>query len=531
MFRLTIYLVKETITNLEDVVTEKYKDEVNEIEIKKSKDSILVFKEPESLTPDWYKYLKPRVDESLLKKTMSSPSALLVCKFEDRIFAISFGYGRYCLDETKVVPDFGLKVCLNTLTGEEIKTVDKKTMEKLALHTRQQAVIPINFNTFDIELDRDLIKSVDGHSDQDFGKYFKGATALTIVTEKSIEGLFELCETLLTTYRKNKYKNEFGWIDNVKIVVDPELTTDLDGTLLKKILDDDASNCFIGVPEMVDDSQIKFYKISGIRNGSEYRLFPSLDIYISTLKAKKQRSKNPEEKQITLDDFSKDYVVAYNWDAKASEINKWSIYRCLHAELERNKKVYKLLDGNWYEIDKDYLDEIETKIKNIPEYNSALIDMEIGKREEDYNEALSLHLNAANLDQDFIQIEGRSKFEFCDVFTKSKDIMHVKKYSGAASISHLLYQAHVSGSMFANDSEVREELAKKATIKKLQFQTKVNPPTFKTSDYKIILIIGAKKKEKLNKLLSFFCKISMAHKYRVLTNMGFEVAHKVVEIK
>jgi uncharacterized protein (TIGR04141 family) len=45
----------------------------------------------------------------------ASTAAALLLEIEDRLFALTFGYGRHLLDLQRVEQDFGLKVVLNTV--------------------------------------------------------------------------------------------------------------------------------------------------------------------------------------------------------------------------------------------------------------------------------------------------------------------------------------------------------------------------------------------------------------------------------
>jgi len=42
---------------------------------------------------------------------------------------------------------------------------------------------------------------------------------------------------------------------------------------------------------------------------------------------------------------------------------------------------------------------------------------------------------------------GRSRVEFCDLYSNNKEIIHVKKYGGANLLSHLFSQALVSATV------------------------------------------------------------------------------------
>lgn len=535
MQKLNIYLIKSTVTDFLDIIELDYQNDVKKVEIKDSEASFFLIKDPKENKPDWFNYFSGTDVERFLKASMTNPSAVLVVKFDGHYFALTFGHGRFMVNPYSTVPDFGLKVCLNVLSGDKIKTVDSRTLEQLGLHTRQQAITPMDFNNFTIDVEKDLIKSVDGHIDQgNIGTYFKGSTCLTIVTGKEISKLSELCAELITIYRKKTYEQEFGWVDNIKYISDLAKINDLNDQLLQKIVKQEFNDMFLGAPEITDDSDIKFYKFTGLRSSDVYSVFPSINEFERLISKKIAGINNRDKKanrKIESTDLFNCTVTAFDRNQKPSQLHSWRIFNCLHAEVIKSQKTYKLLDGNWYEIDDDYLKKIEAQVSMIPTSSLKIPHMNLKEDEEVYNVRAAKKLSALCMDQNFVQLAGRSKFEFCDIFTKDKQLIHVKKHLGASAISHLLYQGFVSAQLFSQNSDVRKELAGKKTIKGTVYEPKVNPNPFNSQNYEIVFVIASARTKPLKTLLSFFSKISLAHKFKVLSAMGYKVSCKTIEIK
>ena len=64
----------------------------------------------------------------------------------------------------------------------------------------------------------------------------------------------------------------------------------------------------------------------------------------------------------------------------------------------------------------------------------------------------------ALMDRKVIMIGGgRSRVEFCDLFSINNDIVHVKKYGGSSLLSHLFFQAIVSGESFLHEEDFRKK--------------------------------------------------------------------------
>lgn len=529
-----MYLIKSSVTNIVDVIESKHRKDAKNVKIPDSDESIFVIKDPQISKPDWFDYFSGSALEAFLKSSMTNPSAILVVKFGTQYFALTFGHGRFLINPYSTVADFGLRTCLNKLTGDKIKTVDSRTFDQVGLHTRQQVSDPQDFNNFSIDVEKDLVKAVDGHLDTSIGTYMKGSTCLTIVTSKNLLGLNSLCAELLSLYRKKAYEKEFAWIDNIKFLTDPSLIDDLNVTLVQKIANDDLSEMQLGAPEITDDSEIKHYKFTGLRSRDIYSIFPSIHAFAKSIieKIKRENDSNPKlKRKLEVNDMFSSSVVAIDREDKASLKHSWKVFQCISAEIQKAGKTFKLLEGHWYEVDANYLDKIERQIKGISQSTVPFPNMNLGEREEDYNIRASATLNAICMDQDFVRMPGRSKFEFCDIFTKDKHIVHVKKHLGAAAISHLLNQGYVSAQMFSHDLEVRKELSQKDLVKGTSYVAKMNPSIFNSQLYEIVFVIASEKVKSLSSTLSFFSKITLAHKHKILTGMGYKVSCKIIQIK
>lgn len=119
---------------------------------------------------------------------------------------------------------------------------------------------------------------------------------------------------------------------------------------------------------------------------------------------------------------------------------------------------------------------------------------------------------------------GRSRIEFCDLYSKDRDIIHVKKYGGSSVLSHLFQQSLVSGECFLHEAEFRTKLNDK-----LPDGFKLNAPTEppKPGDYPIHLAVMSKVAGPLE--LPFFSKVSLRYTVKHLRNLGFDVTKLKIE--
>ena len=66
------------------------------------------------------------------------------------------------LNPTAIEPRFGLRTALNGVDVDQVRSVDRKTLDAVSMYTREQASRESSFNVFDMNVQRDLLRSITG---------------------------------------------------------------------------------------------------------------------------------------------------------------------------------------------------------------------------------------------------------------------------------------------------------------------------------------------------------------------------------
>jgi uncharacterized protein (TIGR04141 family) len=221
----------------------------------------------------------------------------------------------------------------------------------------------------------------------------------------------------------------------------------LTNLLVARINERNLDKVWMAVPEVVTWSDLSGFRYQQPKRGD---LVDDLD--------KAEFIDLFEGEPIEVEDLKK--TIVYAISAEDDEIaSKWAAFRCVYAELEVDGRIYILNSGKWYEIAKTFADEVQRDFAGMPESTIALPTYTSGD-EGDYNVAAAASLpNACCMDQELIDHGGgHSKIEFCDVYTDDKKIVHVKKYAGSGTLSHLFSQGVVSGELFVGDQDFRRNI-------------------------------------------------------------------------
>jgi len=171
--RLNICLIKAEFKSFDEIVD----DETRSIAIEGVGTLYVVDSKPRQ--PDWVVDFFGNALTAQPNLLTSNAKGVLLCSIElehgARIFAIVFGRGRYLLNEGVVEERFGLKVVLNTVRSNSLRSIDKTTLGSTPKQSREQVSREGSAASFGIDIEQDLVNAVTGASeDARLGKTISG---------------------------------------------------------------------------------------------------------------------------------------------------------------------------------------------------------------------------------------------------------------------------------------------------------------------------------------------------------------------
>lgn len=440
----------------------------------------------------------------------SSVSAVILYDIEiaedtHRIFAVCFGHGRSLLNSDVMERRFGLIATLSAVEPNHLRSIDINTLDSIPLNSRVQSSNLASIENFNIDIEKDLLKSVAGKSElENVEGLLSGTDSLSLSTENTYDNMSEMLRRCYNLYKSDRYRTNFEWVDQIQAIKDKELLKQLDNEMLKKLNEDEVENIWFSVPEIIDWDVIDFFKLN-----SEERYG---DIDISILK-----TEYPENLR-TIKNLKSYHVKCV--DADDNIKNKWPVYRCVYADITYEGKQYLLNDGKWFKVDTQFAEKINDSYNKIsvcplplPEYTGD---------EEKYNEDVS-NADPENyflMDRKLIKYGG-NKIEFCDLYSSDRQLIHVKKYTGSSVLSHLFMQGLVSAECFL-DSEFRQLVNQKMAD---DFFVPVDPDEFSASDFEVVYVIAGNKVEEDGRPhMPFFSKVSLNAAVKRLQRLKYKVS-------
>ncbi|WAF69692.1 TIGR04141 family sporadically distributed protein [Aeromonas dhakensis] len=491
-------------------------------------EGILYIKIAQEKRPYWAPLADAIVGRAIDQLSNKSSSAVLLIRVNGKVLAFTFGYGRFLLNIGYFEQDFGLKTALNTLNHQSLRSVELHTLEDQPIQKKSQATRDSDASVFGIDIFRDVLRAVTGSPRVGIGyKNISGGDAIySFGMEMLVEDIPKIAADLLGYYNLDLYKKSFSWVDNIRRVKDTASISALDDLLLAAVKRRDES-IVVTLPEIIEwDSVLGFSFTRSKRD-----LSPTIDTgkYLE----------NIVPDSISVESIRRDRL--YITDIHDNEFAH-SLYECLYFELDgvNSKKV--IFGGNWYEIDKSFMNGIDAtlaliELSDIPFPSIEVWDEGEKKKieaEGDYNERVAVSLDCYLLDKKLVKCsKTTSPIELCDLLTKDKKLIHVKhRKGGSAGLSHLFAQGSVSAEVMLGDRAFRKEARK--VLRRISHSAHELIPIdgLKSSDYEVVFLILGDTNLSVKENLPFFSKVNLTLVFENLSQRGYEVkiagAEKVV---
>lgn len=510
---LSIALLKEQFTAFDKIIRGSFQIENYDI----SGIGTLYIKRPVPNPPKWLSFFKDVIDVENIGKNAAVSAALLV-RSEGRIFAITFGQGRSLLQADSWVERFGLRVALNSIGKEKIRTIDKSTFDAIYRHSKEQASKETDAGDFGFDIEQDLLRAVTGvPKNRAIGTKIYGMDFLNVSTDTLIEKIDGYLQQIYALFTDNTYKSDFPWVDHIGEIKDKTMVDELDAMLVSQIKSAKIDKIWMAVPEIIGWDKVGGFAYKMSKGSPEY---PDIHLqdFIKSLSVS-------EKEALSKDTFTRKHVRCVN--TEGYQMHEWQAYKCLYCELEKETTTYLLSGGKWYAVESSFVASVNRSYSDIPNYEVKLPKYN-DESETNYNERVSREMadQFTLMDRKNISIEGtHSPIEFCDLFSRNRDIIHVKRYGTSSVLSHLFAQGKTSGELFLMEKEFREKVAER-----LPDGFKIEKPQDrpKGDDYQVVYAIISNAPGELN--IPFFSKLNLKNSARALHGWGYKVAKLKIDV-
>ena len=507
--KLSIYLVKETVEDAGEIITDLKKFTKSEM----PEYGTFYFSKSKAKTPEWADFFDDRLD-SLKLKSISYKGIFLIhvttSSGVKRLFALTFGFGWTALNPNVIERKFGLKVVLNTVNHKELRKLNSKNLSHNPKDVSEQLSKSGERLDFSLDIERDILRSIAGKSTiSDFGSFLSGKDALSVSVPRTLKNIKDFLVLCYEKYESKDYKLNFGWVDHVAEITDPTEIAQLDNLLLREFTKADPQNLWLAVPEVLEWEDLRHFNYS-TSNDTHKPEDLSLDDFKSTIS-------NAEIRKLDLDSLKK--IKVYGISAKSGErMTPWSIYECIYSEISHKGRTNILINASWYNLDQPFVTEINNKFVSLVKESQQLgFDLFEHDDEDHYNQDMTKKDSSYWLmDKKYLYHGGTNdKNEHCDIYSSKKYLIHVKIYRGSSCLSHLFNQALVSAELMISDAKYVDKVNKHLP------KTHSLPQKINAEEFHIYLMIIKRHTKDFD--LPFFSKVTLKNACKLLNQQRFKV--------
>lgn len=509
---LSIFLVKQELTSPRHVLLDV--DGLTRCQVSTNESVIgeLYVKATVDRLPSWLSMFDGALTPPIQESHNASSAAVLLIHSEERLFALTFGYGRNLLRPGAWDEDFGLKVTLNAVDPSKIKSIDRIKFDAISQHSQIQASRDANIMEFGLDVEQDLLRAVTGKPvDLSLASQLTGKDALKADVRVELSGIQTLLSRFLEAFSQETYKGHFSFVDNVHELRDRAMIEQLDATLIERIDNRDFDRLYLAIPDLVD-----WEGVAGFKYRDSHRANLHSDIHFLTFLAEEREDFHP-----TIPILKRNrrvYLMSHENDLS---LHAWPLYRCIYCEIEREGQTFLLNNGKWYRVRSDFLHLVNESFTAVVSDTLRLPEFD-HPDEKAYNEDVC----AGNpqhfclMDRRFVPYPTtRPEIEFCDLYSSDRLIIHVKRYRGSATLSHLFSQGLVSGELFCTSPEFRSEVNKLLDEPFRLADTQSRPPN---NEFEIVFAVVSRSRNPLT--LPFFSRVNLRNAVQRLKAFGYRVS-------
>jgi uncharacterized protein (TIGR04141 family) len=159
-----------------------------------------------------------------------------VFRKDKAIFAVTFAYAHVYLNDEATEADFGLKVAINAVSDERLRSVEHSNIGA-AIRGFAQAAGQRDLRSFGFDDALDLIRKVSGRAaDVDFAATVTGARSLRFSKRIELPEVPDAAAEALKLFSSKAYQaTSFKIIDFLAPVLDPVLQATLDQALAQSV--------------------------------------------------------------------------------------------------------------------------------------------------------------------------------------------------------------------------------------------------------------------------------------------------------
>ncbi|MET9630972.1 DUF6119 family protein [Lentzea sp. NPDC006480] len=423
-------------------------------------------------SPTWATALVPFFPQ--LESVINTSSRLVIfLPVKNRTFAACFGYGSSALEWTDLEPNFGLRFAARRIDPNGLNEIRSRRIDASSRTQSVQLPAGSDIRNFDIPLEGEFVRKLAGELDSEgvsFGDIgaIVATDSVAFKMETDLTQVISALGHMLDEVSTRQVHDELAFVDAlVPLRTKSTEVTKLDALLATRLFEGVRNGVTARVREDAADSLTDYFLEFSPPDG------------VSTNKVNKvvvRRGNTADSKRVDFTDLTieglrvaltelggrfgkgslKDIrLIAVDDNGEPASqmlpLKNWLVF-----EAGDTKRRFILTLGGWFSLQENYTDQLNKDLATIEVVNNEipLPDWLSTDKEGEYNEKAAVD-GFALLDKVDLRPEDGDEVEACDLFYKDGHLVHVKRYNGSQTLSHLFSQGFVSAQLIAGDATYR----------------------------------------------------------------------------
>jgi uncharacterized protein (TIGR04141 family) len=483
--RFNCYLLRQDLSDVEQALRPKFRA-TGKTPLKRLSGSnsaptaaVAFLGNPTENTPKWAKELDTQFP-GLGNIRNRSNRFIIFLPADDRWFAVCFGYAAGALEWDAVDSNFGLRLAARRFRPDDVTEFRSRRIDASARTQSVQVPIGTDLRELGVELEGEFARRLAGRLEtQGLEDAIDGAVvagdSIAFKAGTNLGAVQRILRQMLKDVTESAAREEFQFVDSLEPLRSNEsVSKELDRRLAAEILESDVSTVAdlaldTHVLEFAPPDDIRMEEVEDVivMNGDKESVMA--DFTLTSLRE-------------ALHDVGVRRGVSYLTNVRLMAIGADGEPRSSMLPL-RSWLVYEAGDtvarfvltlGRWFRLQEAYTKKLNADLSKIADVSAALAlpTTSASENEGPYNK------RTAASSSDFLLMDTIGiatgdgvRVESCDLLHRTGYLVHVKRYNGSQTLSHLFSQGAVSAELLNADSVMKDHFVSEVVARGPSFES------------------------------------------------------------
>lgn len=528
--RLTLYLLRRGVESSAAIL--RNSDRFTEVALQPPRDEAMSWQLFTSagvpLPVSWLDSVQTiAVNSASIGLFRQSAGAVLLAQIDGRTFAITFGTGFHAVDPSTIEADFGLRVAANSIDPDRMSLAEARGLGKGARNAVSSLPVPNRMFALRLATDEEWIRRVGGRSlDNEFAVSAAGADSLRLtIDDFSLWDLPRVLRRALVKFESTDYRAHLPQLDNFRrLAAHHPVIPELEAAVLAELVGRQSDVGF-AAPDELNFYNVDYFVLKRRRKEVQLADLSTSDVYAAL-----------DELDAWGDPLGAVRVRAISEGDLLGPPRPLRQYVVTDIPLETNGVLsrYVLTAGAWFSIAPTYADHLDEVLAGVadatttyalPAWDDDWLSANINGHyaEERYNRHAARTAGYRLVDRDLYHGPAGERIEACDLLTKTKDLICVKRLDGSDTMIHLFEQGAISATLLRAGGDYRSFV-----LDRLQDAGGGHDFGFE-ADWTVVFAIATSRPGPIKTLLPFFARASLAANLDAIRDRGFNVVLAKIE--